>query len=287
MSSRNLILAERLKLAGDWTEFLRFAPRNPEPGIENYDGYEQEADKPPAPVTPLLDADSTGLLDRQVPLSLWLDASTNKTLPDHLQLAVAQAGWVRAVLLSRNAEGRAFMERVVKLQPKSADVARDFLSAATPEQARFAAVFLILRSPRLRPSLYSGVANTADLTKVDRSGSGLWGFSATCASGARSEQPAEAAFLVAAQRQENDAEQKQLTAAAPVGATYLANETVQWARQHPDDARIPEALHLVVQTGRRGCRDDRTATLSRRAFNLLHQRYEKSEWAAKTKYWYQ
>jgi hypothetical protein len=286
LSSRNLILTERLKLTRDWTEFLRFAPRNPEPALEAYDGSEQDTDKPLSPVTPLFDADSTVALDRQVPLALWLDASANKLLPDHLQLAVAQAGWVRAVLLGRTAEARAFMDRVLKLQPKSAAAARDYLSAASPEQARFAAAFLLLHLPNLQPWLNPGVPNTVELTEADRSGSGRWGFATVCAFGAGTEPPAEAPFLTPRQREDNDAEQKQLTAAAPVGATWLANETLQWARQHPDDPRIPESLHLVVQSGRRGCKDEQTATYSKQAFNLLHQRYEKSEWAAKTKYWY-
>jgi hypothetical protein len=40
---------------------------------------------------------------------------------------------------------------------------------------------------------------------------------------------------------------------APAAADYLAAQTVEWARSHCDDPRVPEALHLAVQATRYGC----------------------------------
>jgi hypothetical protein len=37
---------------------------------------------------------------------------------------------------------------------------------------------------------------------------------------------------------------------------------------------------------RYGCGDANTAKWSKAAFDLLHSRYPKSEWAAKTKFWF-
>lgn len=80
-----------------------------------------------------------------------------------------------------------------------------------------------------------------------------------------------------------------MAAAAPSGGAYLAAQTLAWAGTHPDDPRVPEALHLVVQAGRRACRDLQKPPVAygRTAFELLHNRYPKSEWTEKTRYWYQ
>jgi hypothetical protein len=59
-----------------------------------------------------------------------------------------------------------------------------------------------------------------------------------------------------------------------------------WAQRTSDDPRVPEALHLAVRATRFGCTDADTGTFSKAAFDLLHQRYPKSSWAQKTKYWY-
>jgi TolA-binding protein len=77
-----------------------------------------------------------------------------------------------------------------------------------------------------------------------------------------------------------------LVKAAPVGPNYLCSQVLAWTRAHPDDPRVPEALHLAVKSTRFGLTDDKTSDFSRRAFRLLHSRYPKSEWAAKTKYWF-
>ena len=65
---------------------------------------------------------------------------------------------------------------------------------------------------------------------------------------------------------------------------YLAQQVIDWAKGHPDDKRVPEALHLAVRATRYGCTNKLTTNHSKKAFDLLHQRYPKSEWARKTKY---
>jgi hypothetical protein len=286
-SSRNLILTERLKLARDWSEFLRFAPRKPETKLEKVDGREFETETPDALPGALFDADGTEALNNHVPLALWVDGSANPLLPPHLQLALAQTGWLRAILLGKLAEARTLMTRMVQLQPKAASAASEFLSATDPEAAQFAAVFLVLRAPSMSPWLYPGARNLTGVLELDRSGSGRWGFPANiCGRPSAGPSLGDPGFLTSKQLQENRAELHQLSETAPAGASYLATQTLLWARHHPDDGRVPEALHLVVLTGRRGCQDVQTAAYSRQAFELLHRRYSQSEWARKTKYWY-
>jgi hypothetical protein len=67
---------------------------------------------------------------------------------------------------------------------------------------------------------------------------------------------------------------------------YLGKQVIDWAKTNPADPRAPEALHLVVRSTRYGCGDERTSTISKDAFQLLHKRYPKSEWTKKTPYWF-
>lgn len=70
--------------------------------------------------------------------------------------------------------------------------------------------------------------------------------------------------------------------AAPM---YFAPVVLGWAKAHPDDPRVPEALHYFVRATRYGCVDKSIGPHSREAFDLLHRKYSKSEWTKKKPYW--
>jgi hypothetical protein len=92
-------------------------------------------------------------------------------------------------------------------------------------------------------------------------------------------------FLSAAQKDKARDEWLELSK-IPAAPDYLATLTVEWARSHRDDPRVPEALHLAVEATRYGCGSGGTGRYSEQAFLLLHRNYPDSEWARKTKYWY-
>jgi hypothetical protein len=71
-----------------------------------------------------------------------------------------------------------------------------------------------------------------------------------------------------------------------VAPNILAAEVLGYAKLHPDDERVPEALHLVVRSTRYGCTDTETTKWSEKSFRLLHEHYPNSEWTMKTKYYY-
>jgi hypothetical protein len=75
---------------------------------------------------------------------------------------------------------------------------------------------------------------------------------------------------------------------AQLGArNWLGKLAIDWANAHPDDPRVPEALHLVVRAIRYGCTDSSPENYSKPAFTLLHKRYPDSDWTKKTPYWFQ
>lgn len=69
------------------------------------------------------------------------------------------------------------------------------------------------------------------------------------------------------------------------GTEYLGSVVLAYARQNPSDSRIPEALHLVVRSGRVGCTDMNSWRTTRAAFRLLHRSYPRSPWSQRTPIW--
>jgi hypothetical protein len=97
---------------------------------------------------------------------------------------------------------------------------------------------------------------------------------------------AEPSYLTADQRKDGAGELQRIAKTPIWGATYLLKETLAWANAHSNDPRVPRALHMAVGASRFRERDDDSGKYSKAAFDLLHRRYAKSEWAEKTKYWY-
>jgi hypothetical protein len=97
--------------------------------------------------------------------------------------------------------------------------------------------------------------------------------------------PAPALFLPAAARAQAAAEREKLLS-VPTAPDWLAAQTLAFAQAHPQDPRVPEALHLVVRATRYGCTGGQTGDFSHRAFDLLHRHYAATEWAAKTPFWF-
>jgi hypothetical protein len=292
LSSRNLILAQSASLARDWKDFLYFSLRRPEPHIVELEGHEVESDRTPIATgtSPVFVGNVNGVFNFAAPLSTWLDASGSAQLPAYMQLRIAEAGWLRAVLLGRDAQARKLMERVVKLQPKPASAAGGFLSAKDPAESRFAAVYLILRAPGLRPALLDAQYETVDFAEARNVATDAGGHRLGCwfdgwVRGMKLPAPGSAALLAEGQR-DGEAEAEKVLEAEPWEATYLARQTLDWALQHPDDPRVPEALHRAVMASHYRCTDENTGKYSKQAFDLLHRQYPKSEWTAQTPYWY-
>ena len=82
------------------------------------------------------------------------------------------------------------------------------------------------------------------------------------------------------------ARERKALMAAGGGSKYLGRVALAFAKAHPDDPRVPEALHpggpCQSLRLRRGVT---TGPPPRDCFRLLHSRYPKNEWTRKTPIW--
>jgi hypothetical protein len=200
---------------------------------------------------------------------------------------------VRSILLNDTGTATGIAPALASLAPQFKPYIDGYLAAPDEKTRAFAAAWLMLNNPGMRPSIDSGAGRLAPVAKMDDFRDNWW-----CAADSaqrpmnaplellyRGDSP-EARFLSPAQRATAQHEQEGL-ASSPAALTLLARQTVQWIEAHPDDPRAPEALSLTVRAGHYGCGgDDQTDRWVKRAFQLLHSRYPKTEAARRTRYWF-
>jgi hypothetical protein len=299
-SSLNLFLAERLRLARNFEEFLEFAPRIPQSTPEE-DFYHPELKEYMGGATPLLDADSIKVLNRGLPLSFLSRAAMSK-LPLHLRKQLLRAAWVRAVLISDNNTAAALSGELERIFPDLKADLGTWLAAKDAGAKQFALAMLLMHFPGMSPYLQSGVPRRGKLEGIDDFRENWWcGFNAEGGLDAptgfrysvsryqkqgKPPDPAEfPAFLNGSDKAAFMGEWKEL-AAVPTAPDYFGKIVLSWAAKHPEDERVPEALHRLVQSTRLGCTDSESGRYSRSAFQLLHTKYPNTDWAKHTPYWF-
>ncbi len=287
-STRNLILEFRTLVARNWNDFVTHGLRRPEPKI-----LMGERGESPASGTglatgdaPVFDEDVIDAFNRLVPLSLWIDAVSNPIVPPHMQLRIAKSAWLRAIVLNRMTDARNLMQRIIELEPQAAEAGQRFLAASNLEEARFAAVYLVMLDPQLVPAIPMFNQPTTVLGKARYFHTWGWIYSNPYLSPQEQPKILDLGFLSASQKAEHTAEWKLLQASEKWAGTFLARTTLDWVGKHPNDPLVPEVLHRAVMVT--GFRSDggENGKYSEQAFNLLHRKFPKSPWTARTKYWY-
>jgi len=315
-SSLNLILSERCKLARNYDEFLKYAPREAA-GIVTFneleipDGDDTDSvfsmnanDYRPAAQSPFFDSDSARFFNRQIPFDRLKQAGTSSSVPENLRARMAQVAWVRAVLLDQDNAAQSLATIVSVQTPPLKPELDTFSGEETKEARHFAAVFTILKNPGLRPNVTAGVPRSQAIGEINPYRENWWcaaveptdsanqgaggGWAPKVSEPLKSvysgDNPTVLSFLTDAEKKSASAEWQQIMAAGSA-PDYLTQAVLDWAKTNPDE-RAPEALYLAVRSTRFGCTGPSTAKLSKQAFEMLHAKYPKTPWAEKTKYWY-
>ncbi len=295
-SALNQFLGERMMLAPNLEDFLKHAPRLPAAFSDNNDGREipddeGNAEKPKDAPKFLFDLDAANSFNLAMLVATMKDAAKSKTLAPNLRRDVAQAAFVRAALLD---DRETAVQAATSLQEELPAV-KDFLAAyqkaTTPDARRFAAAFLTLKFPGLRPFVSAGAGRSTAVEEVDSYRDNYWctepppPLGGSLADDANKEKPMIAPEFLKASQTLAARQYATLQALGP-GPNYLCRIAIEWAQKNPTDPRAPEALHLAVRSTRYGCTDKDTGRWSKAAFDLLHSRYPNTTWAQNTKYWF-
>jgi len=295
-----------MALAVNLNEFLTYAQRLPAGFSWNDDGREMPADLKAEDESnralagqPFFDSDATQVLNQGLSLSMLKQAANNKTLPTHLRRDLAQAAWLRSVLLSDYQTADELVPTVKTLVPNASALLDEFMKSSPPGEKRFAALYTWLKFPGFEPVVDTGVGRRTPLGEQDIYRDNWWCGSTVSpdTTPPPDEEKNRAAPLLSFDSKRfptfvTDAERstalREHAALIAIGAApnYLCRGVIAWGTKNPDDPRVPEALHLAVKATRYGCTDKETGRWSKAAFDLLHRRYPNSTWAKQTPYWF-
>jgi hypothetical protein len=251
---------------------------------------------------PLFDIDATILLNELFPLDIWRQAAASSMLAPHLRRDVAQAAWLRAVLLDDLATADVLARTVSSQIPELATNMDEYIQARQPDAKRFSAIYTWLKFPGLEPVVDAGLGRQESLGVQDTYRDNWWCTATYIRGQPELEQtgverlkitsPIDLIhsgklppFLTSTQAATG---QSQWAKLKTIGAApnFLCREVIRWTSKSPGDPRIPEALHLAVRSTRYGCTNQETARWSKAAFDLLHKRFPTSIWAKRTPYWF-
>ena len=304
-SALNFLVARRFELARNLDEFLKYAPRVPTLVAAGEDGRQAFVERSEYDGKPFFDENAADALSRAFSLRMLKDAGLKSILPVSLRRELLLVAWLRAVLLGEDQAALELVPTVEHIAPALREDLRSYTAASNVNARQFAATFLILRHPGLRPYVAAGVGRTTPLDRIDDFKDNWW-CSLDVILGSKislnnvswampTQSPATTntvptkiigpRFITTEDLPVANRERSELrkSAAAP---NSLGDLVIAWAKSHPTDPRVPEALHLTVKASRFGCGNQSTGKISRTAFEILHQKYPRSEWTKKTPYWY-
>jgi hypothetical protein len=308
LSSRNQLYSQRMLLAENLEEFLKYAQRTvaaegyfydnreiPDQSEEEEVKKERKISKPKV----LFDRDSTAIINKQLSLSLLKDAAFSKNLPERLRKRLVIATWVRAVMLENEEIGKQSAVELGKLIPELKESLTEYLNATTPQARKFAGIFLILKFPVTRPVVEANLDREENVDEISSFRDNWW-CSFDLAEAAESvysrvERDEEGkpkqkkeelpTFLTKRLLSQAQAEQTKL-ATLGTAPNYLCDEVIKWAKANLTDPRVPESLHLAVKSTRYGCVDKKTLQFSKSAFQVLHKNFPNNPWTKKTPYFF-
>jgi hypothetical protein len=297
-SYRNALLGERMAVARSFSEFLTYAPRTALQTLSQgaadlcsvrAHARNNFADCPEVKHPLAFDDDAVQVLNQRTPVRLLIEAAKTQTLSQNLRQDLAVVAWTRSVLLLDTKSAT----DVAPLLPKS-------LGISTDSSVGFAANLAILHNPGIRPYLEPGVSRVASYSYFDEFRNNWWCKPWGAADESQGQGPKKAplrfaSFATEDEQAHADAEYQRLQK-LPDSAAVIGQRVIDYAREHADDPQVPEALALTVRAGHYACQtwtangdanEKGTSTaVSKAAFQLLHGRYPKSPWAAKTPYYY-
>lgn len=307
----NLLRAERFLLARDLDELLRYAPRVDVGGGEDWESVDERTGTEGLPPL-LLDVDAVTTLNERLPLARLANAAASPYMTKEFGPEIALAAWTRAVLAGNDAVALRLAATLPQSAPDLVADLKQYRGAPAGAKRHFAAIYVLLRHPGMspyldpdeRPSLGRTTRDDFDHQSYNwwcAPGHDRWGGEATGRHAPRAGDAPEILFphfealappasfpefLSAGERQGLAAERAALVEVGSA-ANYLAGEAVNWARAEPKNPLVAEALALAVEGTRWGaCYSDDTGARSKLAFQTLHKLFPNSEWAKRTKYWY-
>jgi hypothetical protein len=297
LSAANLLLDLRCRAPIDVAEFVKNSVRVPAASAY-FDEYLDEQFGSRRPNKKQFDfvfsPKAAECMNERIPLRMLVNISASPKLTAKLRADAEQAAWVRAVILNDSDSTKKLLPGLERDYPKLAPLLKASGSGSEGER-KFAAAFLILKNPGMRPYVTGGAPRAEDIGALSSYSDNWWSNVLPDQSitydndgqhiKSKLHDDDYPKLLSLQQSMEGTDNRKQLlsTGSAP---TFLSGVVAQYANFHKNDPRVPEALYLAVRASHYGHREARTTVLSKKCFILLHSNYPKNMYTVRTPYYY-
>lgn len=317
-SSRNLFMCQRLLASRSVEEYLRNITQRPVAisfGLDPTQLPENWMNQENASSYPSCDAVIAETLvddvNANLPQSYWLSWTKDTSLPRELRSHIILAAWLRSKLLGQNS---GLDDALLNSFPVLKKLMAVYKAAPSGMGKRFALSWLIIKTWGMTPYLEAGIlrhgANIGDwdgfnenfwlpLPPLGRakpspetiaafdvgSDQNFYGADRMRTILRSYSQPILRTLLSAGYQKELEAERLAIWNNHP--SSFLGEPILAWAKSHPHDPRIPEALYHLVKLPRWSSgRSEVGSKYSREAFIVLHKQYPNSSWTKQADYWY-
>lgn len=239
-------------------------------------------------------ADAASFFNLEAPLSTLVETAHSNALPENLRNSVAVMAWVRSVLLTDDVEAAKLFPSLPEKLQQQAGPGIGFLPLMT-----------LLRNPGLRPYLDPGVQRSYSFDFVESYGDNWWckdwnqswweqsWYQRGMENEALLPAQAAASFLTREERAEGERQSADLRHMGDA-EIVLGNRVLAYAKDHPDDPNLPEALFLVLRMIRYGCNhtnwedtsdqkqhQQQIDAIGKTAARILRQKYPANPWTKK------
>ena len=243
----------------------------------------------------LFDVDAAVALNRNMPLRLLAVAAESSALPENLRFQVAQATWVRAVLLDQPEIAHRMTPLLISCRAAWKPVLTDYDNAKTATDRKATGLRALLRFASTEPSVRQGEERRSGFATYDDFRQNWW-CSTVPVPGSSVDipdipqpksppMPPPPTFLTTQDRDEAQHEVAALQK-IPSASTYFATEALAWLKEHPKDPRTADILGEANRALRNTCRDDKTTPpLAHQLFDAIHKNFPQSAWASKYPTW--
>lgn len=229
-------------------------------------------------------ADAATMLNGETPLASLAVAAQSDALSPQLRQSVAMMTWVRAVLLKNGPVAA----RMLPLLPEK-------LQRQAGAGVGFRPLMAILRNPGLRPYLDNGVQRSDSYDFVESFGDNWWCANWSTIYGDDNEPvPAETVAFLSPHERESGKQEAQALLAMGGADEYLGFQVIAYAKAHPSNSDVPEALYLTLRMIRYGCSHaalewqdpnkphvDPVAAIAYEIGAIMRQRYPTNPWTKK------
>lgn len=283
-SALNLFLQERFAVSTDLEDAAQYLTRS----IATYGNPDTKETIPTEKLRTTLALDGTNWLNNHLATVDLLRLSKLEVLPQALRTRIALAAWVRADLLNKPDLAKQAVNILEKLQPSLNSITSAYLNAKDRFDRQHVLLVAEVSGYQISPivswdgnSTYAYKAGKeenaiadmwCDFGKNDQ----IWNWGDT--------------HPIALPDLSTDIKVRdsELVSLSKIGSAtgYFGKHVIAYAQAYPTDPQNPWLLHVVVVSTRGGCVDKNNREISQQAYTLLHRKYNTSEWAKKTPYWY-